>query len=79
MLQKYKQKSKQYQKGVEVFNLKYEKSFYKNSYIKQFYSFVKSKLKLSSSLPSLSNAGVGRMKVLAGQISNLKHLCGSQF
>ena len=51
MYQKYKQISKEYHKDVKYFDPEYENVFTK----KKFYSFVKSKLKLTHSLPPLSN------------------------
>ena len=49
MYQKYKQISKEYQKDVKYFDPEYENVFTK----KKFYSFVKSKLKLTHYLPPL--------------------------
>ena len=53
MLQKYKQKSKEFQKLLKTLTLNMKKRLNKNPNIKRFYSFAKSKLKLSPSLPPL--------------------------
>ena len=49
----YKNKSKEYQLAVKNYNLEYEEKFCKNPNLKQFYSYVKSKLKLSTAIPLL--------------------------
>ena len=55
MVQKYKNVSKKYQKAVKMFNIEHEKSFCQNTNSKKFYTFVKSKLKLTPSIPVLLN------------------------
>ena len=55
MIQIYKNVSKKYQKAVKVFNIKHEKCFCQNTNSKKFYSYVKPKLKLTTSLPVLLN------------------------
>ena len=55
MIQKYKNVSKKYEKAVKVFNIEHEKRFCQNTNSKKFYSYVKSKLKLTPSLPVLIN------------------------
>ena len=49
----YKKKSKEYQLAVKKYNFEYEKNFCKNPNLNFFYSYVKSKLKLNTSLPPL--------------------------
>ena len=55
MIEKYKTVSKKYEKAVKVFNIEHEKRFCQNTNSKKFYSYVKSKLKLTPSLPVLIN------------------------
>ena len=49
----YKIKSKEYELAVKKHNLEYEKYFCTNPNFKKFYSYVKSKIKLNTSLPPL--------------------------
>ena len=49
----YKIKSKEYELAVKKYNLEYEKYFCTNPNFKKFYSYVKSKIKLNTSLPPL--------------------------
>ena len=47
----YKEKLKEFEKVVKIFNIQHKESSYKNPNIKKFYSFIKSKL--SPSFPAL--------------------------